>query len=473
MKKIALVIFKYPFGASLPLINSAQILAQAGYEVDVFIDAASYEQLQVTFDEQNVVIHPIEPACGETASISVGAQTHTEHVTTRAATRDRVADSPLRVIYRKLIYRGPLFRLFSVLQYRIRYGRDLAHPSTSTIEHYTACFFPELEGFATEIASHVDETYVCIIGVEPLGLIASTLVAHSVPAEKLIPTIYFNTELLLERECRSVQSLILKSLEKVCNQACYLTIVQDRPRARYLIQDNELRADRVICVPVAGLEKSHQHKSNVLRQKFNIGADKHILVYAGNIVEWALCLEMARAAQRWREDKVLVMHSWIADTDDNPYIRQIRALTSSEKVYLSFERLPSSELIELLSSADIGLAFYKNKGKNFYEIGYSSNKLVQYLRVGLPVITINFPSFKKVIDEWQCGAYTSDPAEIEACADALLAQYETFKRNAFRCYEREYTFDRYFAPLLSEIHKLSSTRAASAPETASQKRVSS
>lgn len=449
------------------------MLAQSGYEVEIFLDAASYEQLQVTFDEQSVAIHPIEPACGEAASISVCEQPRKEHVATRTPTLERAANSPLGALYRKLIYRGvPLNRLLSVLPYRIRYGREFAHASISTIEHYTARFFPELKGFATEIARHVDGRYVCIIGVEPPGLIASTLVAHTVPTGKLIPTIYFNTELLLERECRSVQTLVQKSLEKVCSRTCYLTIVQDRSRARLLIQENKLRADRVICMPVAGLGKSHQHKSNVLRRKFNIGTDKHILVYAGNIVEWAMCLEMAQAAQRWKEDKVLVMHSWIADTDDNPYVHQIRALTSSEKVYLSLERLSSSELIELLSSADIGLAFYRNEGQNFYEIGHSSNKLVQYLRVGLPVITINFPSFKKVIDEWQCGTYISDPAEIEARADALLAQYETYRRNALRCYEREYTFDRYFAPFLAEINKLSSTRAPSASsETPSQKRV--
>jgi glycosyltransferase involved in cell wall biosynthesis len=60
MRKIGIVIFDYVLGYSPLIINSAQLLARAGYEVHIFVDASTYDRGKIDFGEKNVVINPID-----------------------------------------------------------------------------------------------------------------------------------------------------------------------------------------------------------------------------------------------------------------------------------------------------------------------------------------------------------------------------------------------------------------------------
>jgi glycosyltransferase involved in cell wall biosynthesis len=101
-------------------------------------------------------------------------------------------------------------------------------------------------------------------------------------------------------------------------------------------------------------------------------------------------------------------------------ILRIRKLTESNKVYLSLAQLDWQKMPELVSSADIGLALYQDLGEARNEIGHSSNKLVQYLQVGLPVITSDFPNVRDVVYKYQCGECGNGPEDIEHLAEKIL-----------------------------------------------------
>jgi glycosyltransferase involved in cell wall biosynthesis len=185
---------------------------------------------------------------------------------------------------------------------------------------------------------------------------------------------------------------------------------------------------------------------------YGIPREKKVLLYAGYL--WAICVEMAQAAQTWNDDFVLVLHSWLENMRDQPYVNQIRKLTKSNKVYLSLAQLDWQKMPDLLSSADIGLVFYQNLGPNFYEIGHSSNKLVQYTQVGLPTITSDFPSLREVINKYQCGECGNGPEDIEHLAEIIFDDYERYRTNAFSCYENEYNFSKYFKKVVERIKEI-------------------
>ena len=109
-------------------------------------------------------------------------------------------------------------------------------------------------------------------------------------------------------------------------------------------------------------------------------------------------------------------------------------------------------LPELLSSADIGLIFYQNLWENFYETGSSSNKLAQYLQVGLPVITSAYPSFREVIEKYKCGKCTNNPEEIEKRANEIFLDYAAYRNNAFKCYQEKYEFSKHFKVVIDKIN---------------------
>jgi glycosyltransferase involved in cell wall biosynthesis len=458
VKKIAIVVFRYYLANSLSLISSATLLAKEGYDVHIFIDRFFYERSKATFDEDNISVHPIDMSTdvyahypgNKTASkgwnafiANISAQLNDKKLSSHASFLFRV----IQLAYQNLY--ATRLKLTDLIL-RLRY----AYASIDTMVNYTQQFFPFLVEFQQKIVKDLDEDYVCLVGVEPFGLIAATLAANACKEKRSIPTIYYNQELLLEKECGRAETRVLKSLERLCNQACYLTIVQDKKRAKHLRDDNHLDVDSIICVPVSGLAKPNHAKGEFLQKTYGIPSEKTVLLYAGNLESWAMCLEMAEAAQNWNKDFVLVLHSWREDLKNDPYVNQIRQLTHSGKVYLSLMDVDWQHMPELLSSADIGLVFYKRLGENFYETGHSSNKLVQYLQVGLPVITSDFPSLKDVVVRYQCGECANGPDDIEKCAGKIFDDYERYRANSFRCYESEYNFAKYFWKVIERIEKI-------------------
>ncbi len=60
-----------------------------------------------------------------------------------------------------------------------------------------------------------------------------------------------------------------------------------------------------------------------------------------------------------------------------------------------------SEIHDIMSNAMIGWNLLESKSQSYY---YSlANKFFDYILNGIPVITMDFPEYKKIIDEWSCG----------------------------------------------------------------------
>ena len=170
-----------------------------------------------------------------------------------------------------------------------------------------------------------------------------------------------------------------------------------------------------------------------------------------------MCVELAEAANNWGDDLVLVLHSPMAPQSihfDGAYVDKVKRAARDNKVYLSLNPVQWEKLPELISSGDVGLIFYKDKHPNFYEIGRASNKLVQYLQVGLPIITVDFPSLKNVTQECRCGESAHSPDEIEALARHILASYDVYRNHAFECYQTRYRITDYFDSVLDRIRQI-------------------
>ena len=435
-KKIGIIIFGYPLGMSPMIINSAILLAQEGYEVHIFINEDSFELSKISFNDQNIIIHALNynsGMCNKRISIF--------H-------KGKFKKIPIGNIYR-YIYTEIMTTSISYRIYLL-FNRINSCSSGEKLSRCTELFFIDAFKFHREVLNYIDNEYVCLVGIDAIGLITATLIS----IKKNVPVIYYNMELLLENECKTIKEKILKPLERECNKKSYLTVIQDKGRAKYLIEDNEIPEEKIEYLPVSALGNPYYDKSDCLYKTLGIARDKKILLYAGNIGPWSMSLEIAQAAQNWNDDMVLVLHSWRTDLDDDPYLSQIKNLTRNKKVYLSLNPVNWESLPELLSSADIGLIFYKNLGKNFYEIGSSSNKLALNLQVGLPIITIDYPSLREIIDGYKCGKCVEDPREIEKIANEIFSNYDFYKNNAFKCYQEKYEFSKHFKVVANRIKKL-------------------
>jgi glycosyltransferase involved in cell wall biosynthesis len=234
------------------------------------------------------------------------------------------------------------------------------------------------------------------------------------------------------------------------NNASFI-ISLDEERARLLAEDNDIQLNRFVIMPVCADGPRFEKRSIYLKEKFNLPEGKIILLYAGFLSKWAFCEELAQSALHWDDNWVLILHSH--GYHDPGYLKCLKKYVG-KKVLLSLDPVPYEDLPALLSSADIGIALYKNIGKNFHLIDSASGKLAHYLQAGLPVIVNDFPGIRSVIERYNCGLSVKGIEGVPGAADRIMNNYIAMHNNAFRCYEDNYVFSKHFSRVMDRIEMI-------------------
>lgn len=79
--------------------------------------------------------------------------------------------------------------------------------------------------------------------------------------------------------------------------------------------------------------------------------------------------------------------------------------------------LPYEKVSQAISQADIGIIFFEPTENNMFG---TPNKLFNYMRCGLPIVSVDLPETSRIISETQCGLVVTEPS-IESLAEALSA----------------------------------------------------
>ena len=298
-----------------------------------------------------------------------------------------------------------------------------------------------------------DRNYICFVGVEKLGLIVADLVNYNET-----PLIYYSLELYYSTPpgIRRFTFNAFRGLEVIAHHNAIATIIQDEERAKVLFEYNKVPEDKqeILYIPVSMRGDSFKKRTDFLYETLGIPRDKKILLQLGLIASERMSVEITKSAQDWPEDWVLVMHGIFYEGIEH----QIRNLNKKGNIFLSEKKVPFEDIPKVVASAHIGLVFYKNLiNSNYYNnyyIGSSSGQLAHHLQCGIPIITLNNPSLKRVVDESQCGLTVDDVSSIADCAKAIFNNYEFFRENAFKCFEERYRFEKYFENINKFIKSL-------------------
>jgi glycosyltransferase involved in cell wall biosynthesis len=154
------------------------------------------------------------------------------------------------------------------------------------------------------------------------------------------------------------------------------------------------------------------------------------------MADWTMALELADNALGWRDDKILVMHGVF---EDRVYKDRIINLIDNKKILLSEGNLSQNEYDEMVFSADVGLALYKARDLNTYNM--SSGKIMQYMRCGLPVITMKWPSLTEIIDKFDIGKCIEKIDCLEPAIDEVYLKYKNDKKRICSVYNHYFNVD--------------------------------
>ena len=281
----------------------------------------------------------------------------------------------------------------------------------------------------------------CFIGIDQNGLIVATIIGKIFN----IPLIYYSLELYYWKDMLSLKSRIIKRLEVLFHRQTIVTIVQDTVRGATLVKENNVPNARMIFVPNSFInEFYHSTECNYLQRRFAIPKNKRIILMAGGIGDWTMSKKLAQVAYKWPEEWVLIIHG----EGKKDYLNELRPFCDGKHVILSDKMVPYTKLDELVGSADIGLALYENWHQGIFEMSKASGKIWQYLRCGLPVITMDFPSLVDLIEVENCGICVNSEKEVKIAIDKIFTDYDHKSNNAVKCYRNHGDFRKGFDGLL-------------------------
>ncbi len=195
-------------------------------------------------------------------------------------------------------------------------------------------------------------------------------------------------------------------------------------------------------------------RTDYLRRRLGLGDEKRILLYQGLVHRDRGVFVTLEALSRLPARFVGVILGFGEDVPS--VVRWIRERRMESRAFY-LPPVPVEALPPVTASADYGIALFQNTSLAYYLI--SPNKVFEYMRAGLPLVTSNFPEFVRLWDSADLGERV-DPANPMQVADAVLrleadaARRERITRNAQQLVRDTYNWQNQMKNLLAVYDSL-------------------
>lgn len=278
--------------------------------------------------------------------------------------------------------------------------------------------------------------------------------AHDLPA--LLPTaiaalargkplVYYAHELYPEMHARVHFAGLWKLLESALVPLAHLVVTPERNRSLIMLREYHARSMPLTVLNCPPFREPVQ--GTVLRDRLaGMGVRQKTIVLYQGLIDSSRCMEeLVQASHLFNDDIVLVLighkyNEWMKKTDGR--------YTSDRMVVIP--HIPYEELFAYTASADLGILFYRNDCRNnFY---CAPNKLHEYMMMGLPVVTCDYPGLKEIVEREETGICVN-PEDPRAIADAVnrIAMdnglRNRMKENGLRVSRELYHWDKEFVKI--------------------------
>lgn len=214
-------------------------------------------------------------------------------------------------------------------------------------------------------------------------------------------------------------------------------------RAQIFHDQTQIPSDKIRVLPVLPLMSKIPISNKYFHKKFNLSESINIILITGSIGERLLQKEIINTVHTWPENTALVFHSWVDGIFDSGYGLSLKEESKDLPVYFSTEALCYNEMLASIASVSVGLAFYDDIDTNYREIFFSSNKIIEFLRCGIPVISSENKELNDFFMKYKCG-FSISIENIPEALENILNNYETYRQAAFNVFHKNYSFEYFF-----------------------------
>lgn len=113
---------------------------------------------------------------------------------------------------------------------------------------------------------------------------------------------------------------------------------------------------------------------------------------------------------------------------------------------------PYPKVAELAASCSIGLAIFTGKDIMNRTLGTASNKIYEYLAVGLPVMLFDTPYFRRHFEDRRWAFFTDlSESSLRGGIEAILSHYEEASAAAVQDFRDAFNYESVFTPALHRV----------------------
>lgn len=341
---------------------------------------------------------------------------------------------------------------------------NVTYPSAVRIHRLktgTSSSWVEYAGFIVKVLRQASKDASVFVGHDMHGLLPAKLLA----ARRRRPLVYHCHDFTDQSRTLPLGSRVVRSFEKRFARSADLVIVPDADRAKVIEPGLGLKREALI-VANAPLTRPPERSDSLRKALLLNGRNLARVLFRQGRIDVGHAIEATlRSIPLWtnRDWGFVVM-----GTAEPSYAERLNGIARELGVEGQFLILPPvgyDQVAGFTLGADVGHALYEPIHVNNSFIATASNKIMEYMEAGIPLLVSDTPLLRKLVTRHQCGV-TADEKSAESIAkavNALLGDPEAARlmgEAARRAFEEEFCYERQFAPAINVFKQLSLNSSA-------------
>jgi glycosyltransferase involved in cell wall biosynthesis len=305
------------------------------------------------------------------------------------------------------------------------------------------------------VFAHANNSAALFVGHDMMGLLPARLLATRYRR----PLVYHCHDFLERDQRLPLGTRLIRAFEQHFARTADIVIVPDAERAAVVAQALHL-AKPPLVVANAPLNTPPATRAALYRALAAQGKQFARIVFRQGQIGDGHALEATmQSIPLWQSDQ------WgfvLMGPGQPAYLAHLTRLAHELGIEHQFAILPPviyDEIHQFTAGADVGHGLYNPIHINHTYYTTASNKIMEYMAAGLPLLVSNMPGVRRLIETHQCGlgADENDPASIAMGINTLLGnpqQARAMGKAARRAFEAEFCYERQFVPMGEAFHRL-------------------
>jgi glycosyltransferase involved in cell wall biosynthesis len=332
----------------------------------------------------------------------------------------------------------------------VRVERIRANEKSSWLEYL---------GFLRQVLLRNHKRSRLFVGHDMHGLLPARLLASRFRR----PLVYHCHDFADRNHSAPLGSRVVRAFEQRFARTANLLIVPDKERASVMEAALRMKHPALIVANAPLLRPANQNE--LLRQTLAAKGLKseRILLRQGRIGVGHAIDATVRSIPFWAKPEWSFVVMGFGEGD---YLDHLTSVAKRQGVGEQFVILPAvgyDHVAAYTAGADAGHALYEPIHVNNVHITTASNKIMEYMAAGLPLLVSDTPALGELVEKFSCGVTANERSSesIAAAVNTLLGcpvRAAQMGKAGRRVFEEVFCYDRQFAPVLEWLAIQSSSR---------------